>query len=175
MRTVSWIIPLTGLTNLTRSEKQAFGDAVIRRILERTARGIDVNGNLFTGYTKEYKESLDFRIAKSSSRVNLELSGDMLTSLSVIDIGTSSITIGFDDPDEEAKAAGNILGTYGQKTPNPSKARSFVGLPQAELDEIKATFRRITPRQQNVVRQRESILTSILSGVRARLFSSDNR
>jgi len=164
---------LTNLPNLTNNEKRAFGDALIRKIRERTAKGIDANGNRFPGYTKEYKESLDFRIAKSGSTVNLRLSGDMLTSLTVTDIGVSSITIGFDDPEEEAKAAGNILGTYGQSRPSASKARPFVGLPQAVIDEVKEQFRRLTPAQARAVDERPQLFSSFLDRVRARIFSND--
>ncbi len=68
--------------------------------------------------------------------VDLTLSAKMLNAIEVLSHKPDSITIGFKDRDQNAKAEGNQLGTYGQPKPIPGKARPFLGLPEAALNRI---------------------------------------
>jgi hypothetical protein len=82
-------------------------------------------------------ESLDFANAGKGSTVNLQLSGDMLAALRVLSSTKNWIEVGFDKgSNENAKADGNIRGTYGSPTPNPKKARNFLGISEKELTRI---------------------------------------
>lgn len=127
---------------LTSDEKDEVADLIIERIVDRTQKGRDKDNRPWSGsaarYSDSYKESLDFKIAgKSPSKVDLQLSGDMLAALSVLDKTRRSVTIGFEPGSEEnAKADGNIRGTYGQPKPIPGKARDFLGITDRELDNI---------------------------------------
>ena len=123
-------------------ERLAIGLEVIDRILERTGRGQDKNNNPFPGYSESYKKSLDFKLAGKSGRVNLELSGEMLNSIEVLDIDKDGeITIGIDAADDfnNAKAEGNIKGSYGG-SPSASKARDFMGISRKDLKAITSNF-----------------------------------
>lgn len=118
-------------------ERAALADDIIESIRRRAEKGIDKNGDRFPKYSKSYVDSLDFKIAgKSASRVDLTLSGDMLAALTLLDSRPGKLTIGFEKGSEEnGRADGNIRGSYGG-SPNPSKARDFLGLPPAELSRL---------------------------------------
>jgi hypothetical protein len=130
-------IDLSGY-GLNSDQKDEVADLIIERIVNRTTKGIDKDGDKFQKYSKSYKESLDFKVAgKSAGKVDLQLSGDMLAALEVLDKTSRSVTIGFEPGSEEnAKADGNIRGTYGKPTPDPKKARDFLGITETELSKI---------------------------------------
>jgi hypothetical protein len=134
-------VDLTGL-GLDEDQRAEVADLVIERIVERTVQGKDKDNRPWSGsaalYSDSYKDSLDFKIGgKSPSKVDLQLSGDMLAALSVLDKTKRSVTIGFENGTEEnAKADGNIRGTYGQSKPIPGKARDFLGITKTELAKI---------------------------------------
>lgn len=121
-------------------EREAIASDIIDKIVERTLDGKDKNGRKFAPYSKGYSESLDFKVAGKTKTVNLQLSGDMLASLELVRHQKGLLRIGYSgsksDNIEKAKAEGNILGTYGQKTPIPGKARDFLGLPKTAIDSI---------------------------------------
>jgi len=62
----------------------------------------------------------------------------MLGALTLLNHKSGSITIGYTKDDEfnNAKAEGNIKGTYGQKKPIKGKKRDFLGISNSELKEI---------------------------------------
>jgi hypothetical protein len=129
-------VDLTGL-GLDEDQRAEVADLVIERIVERTTQGKDKDGKRFAGYSKAYKDSLDFKVAGKSGKVDLQLSGDMLAAIKALDVTRRSITIGFEpDSDENAKADGNIRGTYGDSNPIPGKARDFLGITERELAKI---------------------------------------
>jgi hypothetical protein len=131
-------VDLTGL-GLDEDQRAEVADLVIERIVERTTQGKDKDGKRFAGYSKAYKDSLDFKVAGKSGKVDLQLSGDMLAALRHLkNYDTNrSIVVGFEeDSEENAKADGNIRGTYGQSKPIPGKARDFLGITERELAKI---------------------------------------
>lgn len=118
-------------------QRLAVAEDIIDYILIRTSKGKDRNGEAFPKYSKAYKESLDFKNAGKTSRVDLELSGDMLAELSILQTMSGAVRIGYERGSEEnAKADGNIRGTYGKKTPNKAKARDFLGIEPKALNKI---------------------------------------
>ena len=124
---------------LNAQQRVVAADFIIQEIFDRTQRGIDKNGEPFDSYTKQYIESLDFKnTGKSSSDINLTLTGDMLGGLELIKHSPGLITIGYSNLGSftAKKAEGNIRGTYGQKEEIPGKARDFLGLPKSVLDRI---------------------------------------
>jgi hypothetical protein len=126
---------------LSRDERLAIADAIIEHIVDRTQRGVDRNGKRFPGYSKSYMDSVDFTISGKSKNVDLQLSGDMLAAIALLKDRRGELEIGFrkSDKDENARAEGNILGSYGRE-PNPKKARDFLGLTQTELKRILREF-----------------------------------
>lgn len=123
------------------AERLAIGHDIIDHIINRSKDGKDKNNQAFPKYTSDYKKSFDFKLAGKSSKVNLTLSGEMLNALEVLDTKNGEITIGIpkDDDFNNAKAEGNIKGTYGQKT-STGKKRDFMGISRSDLTEIKNKY-----------------------------------
>ena len=119
------------------SLRQALGQAIIESVVERTQKeSKDINGSNFRGYSKSYRESLDFKAAGKSNKVNLTLEGAMLGTLDITKSKGKTIEIGWDDPEESAKAHGHIKGI---KTKSGGKVvRDFLGLrPIKDAQKIK--------------------------------------
>lgn len=116
------------------AQRVAIAAEIIDYIRKRTARGKDKNNSKFPGYSKDYVKSLDFKIAgKSKSNVNLKLTGDMLAAIDLLKHEPGKLKIGFEAGTEEnGRAEGNILGTYGQKT-STGKKRDFLGITNEDL------------------------------------------
>lgn len=123
---------------LKPQQREDLADLIIEHIFDRTNRGLNKNGKAFPGYSKEYLESLDFKVSgKSKNKVNLQLSGDMLAAIKLLKSKKDAVVIGFDAGSEEnAKAEGNILGTYGQDAPIRGKKRDFLGIEPKKLKEL---------------------------------------
>lgn len=136
---MSWIKKEIILPPDFDSEDSALvGEEIINFIVKRSKQGKGVDGTPFPKYSKSYTESLDFKNAGKSSKVNLTLSSEMLDSLQVLSAKKGKVVIGFEKGDSRnnAVAEGNILGSYGQPNANPSKARNFMELSDAELSKV---------------------------------------
>jgi len=143
--------------DLDEIQRRAVAQEVIDHIVKRSKAGKDRFGKSFPGYSKSYTESKDFEIAgKSKSRVNLTLSGELLDSLKLLEQRKGQITIGYDAGDTElnAKAEGNIKGTYGNPTPLRGKKRDYLGIQRSELVDIQNQY---DPRRTDATRVAERI------------------
>lgn len=123
--------------------RQAIGQAVIDQIVKRTQEDRkDKNGKPLKGYSKTYAQTLEAKIAGKSQGepADLTLHGDMLGSLTIIDQTSKTITIGFDDSKENAKAYGHISGMEGHPTIKKGKVRDFLGLMPSEKKQIAKAF-----------------------------------
>ena len=122
---------------LNARDREIVLDEVTDFIRKRSARGRDKNNRAFPEYSKEYKNSLDFRnTGKTPGNVNLKLSGDMLAALDTISHRQGSGLIGYENGTEENdRAEGNITGSYGGKA-NPAKARDFLGITDKDLEKV---------------------------------------
>lgn len=123
--------------DLKPAQRDELGDLIIEHIFDRTNRGLDKKGNPFPSYSKSYKNSLDFRNAGKSGKVNLQLSGDMLASLELLRQKSGELRIGFErGSDANDIADGNIKGTYGRQKPIKGKKRDFLGIESKKLREL---------------------------------------
>ncbi len=124
------------------ADKIAIAQNILDFVRHRTAKGLDKDGNTFPKYSKQYMQSLDFKNAKGgNTKVNLELSGDMLAANTLIKMGRASLTLGYDPKSPEAgRVEGNVRGTYGQKNPIADKARNFLGISKEDLAKILKAF-----------------------------------
>lgn len=114
--------------------KQAIGQAIIDKIVERTKSGKSVYGKQFAGYSNEYADSPDFKaFGKSKSKINLTMSGEMLDTMDIVDVRGDKITIGWSDDTENAKA-------YNHNTGDTVKKRRFFDITSDELKQIKSDF-----------------------------------
>lgn len=104
------------------------------RIIERTKDSEflnDLSSNAKV-YSKKYKDSLDFKAAGKSNKVNLTLTGDMLGLLE-LEVDGNEVELGWDDELEQLKASNHIVGDTVPK-------RDFFGLTAADIKKIKAEF-----------------------------------
>jgi hypothetical protein len=123
---------LLGLDLSDASElKQYIGQLIIDKIKTRTEDGIGFNGKpLKSPYSKTYSDSMEFKaFGKSKSKVNMTLSGDMLGLMDIVEDKGDKITIGWDDPEQNAKA-------YNHNTGDTVPKRPFFGINNKELYEI---------------------------------------
>lgn len=114
--------------------KRAFGQAVIDHIVERTESGTDRNGNKFQAYAKEYKESDAFKAFGKTNKVNLSLSGDMLSLLDIVEDKGNTLKIGWREDVENAKA-------YNHNVGDTVKKRPFFGINESDLASISSEFK----------------------------------
>jgi hypothetical protein len=134
----------------TPNQRKKIAAELIDVMITRSEQGMGVYGsgkNLtkrkFPKYSKMYIESLDFKIAgKSPGSVNLKLSGDMLAAIDLLEDRETKLVIGFEEGSEEnSRADGNIRGAYGG-SPNPRKARPFLGVTAEELESVLSKYER---------------------------------
>lgn len=126
---------------IPRSEdlKQAIGQSLIDKIVERTKSGKDKDGKKFNKYSKSYIQSEKFKaFGKSAGDVNLTLTGDMLGFMDIIKIEGNKLTIGWDDDEESSKAFQNITRPTNK---GKGKPRDFFDLRPSELKAVKSEFK----------------------------------
>lgn len=125
-----------------RSLREAIGGAIIEKIKARaeSGQGMRFDGErgtpvkLKSPYSKSYSKSLDFKVfGKGKSKVNMTLSGDMLGLMDIKKQDGNSITIGWNDETENAKAYNHSVGDTVPRRP-------FFGVSKKELEEIKKNF-----------------------------------
>lgn len=121
------------------------------KIKERTRDdGKPLTGGTFTEYSEKYAK----RKGVAPSDVDLTLFGDMLDSITVTDVFSDSIVIGFDDQDQVPKA-------YNHHTGDTVPERPFFGLTKSEIASVKRELRgrlqREKTQNQNQRQEKEQI------------------
>lgn len=139
---VSVVIDLESLLGKfaqSRDVRETFFELALERLLERTAAGRDVDGKIFapakgksSGYSDAYKNSLAFAAFGKSNKINLELTGDMLSSIGIRDQNSKKMVVAVSDS-ESAKAYNH---TVGDTVPR----RPFLGWSDKELERIAKEF-----------------------------------
>lgn len=121
--------------------KDAIGQAIIDRIIERTESGKSIHGKDFkkaepdSNYSHEYRDSHTFKAyGKNNNKINMTLTGNMLGTMDIIKDEKNKITIGWDDPTENAKAYNH---NFGDTVPK----REFFGITTGEINEIARKYK----------------------------------
>lgn len=146
---------------------QAIGQAMVDKILERTSSGVGVDGKkLKSPYSKEYADSLEFKaFGKSKGKVNMELTGQMLGTMDILEQSRGNIKIGWNDDVENAKAYNHNEGITVPK-------RRFFGLNDSELKEIKSQFvDRVREETKNLQSEKDSIINEIIGRISRNTFN----
>lgn len=139
-------------SGLSSSRKEELAMALLSAIQFNAKSGYDKDGNRFVKYNKDYAEEKGVGVRD----VDLTLSGEMLDALKILKIGPDYVDVGYDGRTKvSGKAEGNILGSYG-RTPNPEKARDFLGLPEKAIKEILKGFE-LTEEERSVQYVNDSI------------------
>jgi len=130
-------------SDIKPGDREDLAFAVLEFIRDRTDSGKDKNNKSFKKYSDAYKDSLDFSIAGKSSKPNLKLSGDMLDDMDIISHRKGQIILGYENGSENnAKADGNITGSYGRPSGNKKHARDFLGITEKDLTNVIKRFRK---------------------------------
>jgi hypothetical protein len=119
---------------LMREMQQSIIDYMRGRISE--GKGFNER-KLKSPYSKTYAASLDFQAAgKSEGDVNMELSGDMVGSIDVLQERDDRFTIGFTDSEVIPRAYGHISGFAGHPNQDALKKyqRVFFGVSKKEFN-----------------------------------------
>ena len=109
-----------------REAAEAAAEYVKEQILLNTSEGkTSVQGGLWKKkLSPEYKKE---KAEESGvSFANLELTGQMLDALDARVSRGNRIVVEISDREQAAKAEGNLLGSYGQPSPDADKAREFM-------------------------------------------------
>lgn len=118
--------------SLSAAQRREVAQDIIDYIRDRTAQGKGKSGRPWGGKASQYSKSYG-----KNPPVDLVLSGDMLNSLQLLANKPGEITIGVPLGDKDwGKAKGNILGTYGKKSPIPGKARRFLDISRNEVKAV---------------------------------------
>jgi len=127
---------------------------IIDKNLANISQGVDSSGRQYSGkaaeYTEGYKNSLEFQAySKSDTPVDMKLTNQMLSSMSVLDHSPEVIRIGFSSS-QSPKAHGHITGNVG-------KRRDFFGVPPKELSSLIREYKprlpkELTPQEKELVR-----------------------
>jgi hypothetical protein len=124
-------------------ERRAIGKAAVDYIVERTRNNKGIGGVSLGKYSKNYKKTSDFEIAKSGeTKVNLTLTGDMLDTLDIIDASVAGrIVIGYTDGSESDRSVWM-----------EEKGYSFLGLEEDEINSILSNFEEPSATLNQIVR-----------------------
>ena len=125
--------------------KNAIGQAIIDKMVERSEKGKDLRGNSLEKYKKSYKQSDQYEAFGKSSKVNMTLSGGMLSRMDILDSTGNEIKIGWDDSTENAKAFNHMTGDTVTKRQffgmSASAVKEVIEDFQSEIDDIKESER----------------------------------
>jgi hypothetical protein len=121
--------------------REAFFQAVVDKMVERTELSRDINGKIFDKYSKSYKNSLAFNVFGKTNKVNMTLTGDMLGSIDKIDESRDTMTVGITGDENIIKAFAHITGFKGHPTLDGKvKPRDFFGITEKEIETITKDF-----------------------------------
>ena len=113
-----------------RPIREAVGQLIIDRMLERTKEGKDRYGNDLKNYSEDYAKSLAFKAAgKSKNDPNMELTGEMQGLLDVIKSRGTEIKVGWTEREQ-------ILKAYNHNTGDTVPRRATFGLSAEETKRI---------------------------------------
>ena len=123
---------------INETQRSGIGNEIVNIIQDRTAKGIDKDGNSFTSYSTAYKKSAHFKDAGKSSKVNLAFSDEMMNNMTYLpDLSSGNkITVGFTNGSEVNKRAQYVIEGHGRKGDFTQPARNPMGLTGGERTKV---------------------------------------
>lgn len=115
----------------TAEERRELGIEIINFITERTQHGEGIGGKPFKKYSPNYVKTNEFHIAgKKPGKANLSLTGDMLSSIEILDVSiVGKILLGFKHKEENDKSVWV-----------EEKGYKFLGLSDKELQAVIKSY-----------------------------------
>jgi len=143
-------------------ERETIGNSIVNYVIARTKKGRGVDNKRFKNkngsskYTEAYQNHIDFKLGgKIPNPINLTLTGDMLSSIEVLDISLAGrIIIGIDDAQNAEKAQWMR-----------EKGYDFLGLSDSEKNVLLRQFNRLTPEEIKAGRISQSIARQFLEDI----------
>lgn len=114
--------------------REEIGLALVETIKERLDKGVFLNASADKTYSEQYKDSTEYIVANKSNPANLQLSGEMLSNLQVIESASGKIKIGYTVPINQKKA-------FNHHTGDTVPKREFMGFRESEIKKIFREFR----------------------------------
>lgn len=98
----------------------------------------------------------------------------MLADMQLLNHRAGEIVIGYENGSESnAKAEGNIRGTYGQKVPQKDKARDFLGIQDKELSKLLMEYPENDPIVKKEKANQVASIYKEAGDISARIFLED--
>lgn len=127
-----------GIVNFTLSvspllgaqDRELLGQLIIEEIQDRTAGGRDVQGNRFRSYSPGYRDYL--RKIGAATNPDLELTGEMINSITVLRHTRGSITIGLEPGSQASRKA-----RYNQGGNPRIPERNFMGIRDSDAGALE--------------------------------------
>lgn len=142
---------LLGSTAKSKEVRESFYELAYEKMIDRINSGRDVNGKLFSKYSKSYKDSLAFSAFGKSNTVDMQLTGDMINSIQLEKQNDNVLKVAFSDDLETKKAFAHMTGFEGHPTLDGKvKPRLFFGWSDKELQEIAKEFKPIINEDKTV-------------------------
>ena len=132
------LVEFFGMPVKSEGIRQLIADDLIQKIQDRTLSGYGVKNGERTRLKRLTQKYAD-KVGKPLTPVNLELSGDMLNSITLIDSTRNWIEIGINDDKQAPKAHGHQTGQYGK---GPLPERPFMGLLETDVSKLASKYRK---------------------------------
>lgn len=133
---------LIGSAAKNKDVREVFFQRAYDLMLERLDNGIGADGKKLAKYSKAYKDSLEFAAFGKDSTVNMQLTSEMVNSLSIKNDNSKKFKIGFDGDFNNTKAYAHMTGYKGHKTlDGVAPKRLFFGWSDKELKSIASELK----------------------------------
>ncbi|HEY9705675.1 MAG TPA: hypothetical protein V6C58_24765 [Allocoleopsis sp.] len=113
--------------------RETFFQLAFDRLMERLSQGRGLDNKVLPKYSKAYKNSLAYAAFDKDGTVNMQLTGDMVNAIKIIDKTKSSIKVGIND--ENAPKA------YNHQVGDTLPKREWFGWTDKELKSIANEIR----------------------------------
>lgn len=118
-----------GLSSTIDNGLDEYGQAIVEAIRSRTLSGLDVHGVPFAPYSYRYEKF------KGSKRVNLKLSGAMLSAIEFFNLGDGRGEVRINEDSRGREISNNALALMHQRGERHMPKRQFFGwIPGSEHD-----------------------------------------
>lgn len=122
--------------------RETFFQLAYDKLVDRLDKGLSVDNKPLKGYSASYKGSLAYDVFGKDGTVDMQLTGDMISSIDIKKQNSTTLTVGFGSKEESNKAYGHMTGMEGHPTlEGKVRPRNFFGWSDKELNDIARELR----------------------------------